>query len=126
MQTIVANLLFQDGRFPAPVSVMSPWLDMAIPPLEEIIQALDSQTHRRFIKTHLPLDGLPYFASARYIVVGRDIRDVFMSLWNHHSNYSDQIMAVTRERAAAIGREFPMDIADIHELWRDVDRAELV
>jgi aryl sulfotransferase len=118
MQTIVANLVFQDGAFPAPVSAMSPWLDMGIPPLDQIANALEAQTHRRFIKTHLALDGLPYFETARYIVVGRDMRDVFMSIWNHHCGYSDQLKSITRERAAAIGREFPLDIADIHDLWR--------
>jgi len=105
MQTIVANLVFQDGAFPAPVSAMSPWLDMALRPLDQVAQALEAQTHRRFIKTHLPLDSLPYFERARYIVVGRDVRDVFMSIWNHHSGYSDQLKAITRERAAAFGRE---------------------
>ena len=118
MQTIVANLLFQDGQFPAPVSAMSPWLDMAVPPLEEIARALEAQTHRRFIKAHLALDGLPFFETARYIVVSRDIRDVFMSVWNHHSGYTDELKAAFRERAESFGREFPLDIEDIHELWR--------
>jgi aryl sulfotransferase len=118
MQTIVANLIFQDGKFPAPVSTMSPWLDMAITPLDQISQGLEAQTHRRFIKTHLALDGLPYFETARYVVVGRDVRDVFMSIWNHHSGYSDQIKAISKDRAASFSRDFPLDIADIHELWR--------
>jgi aryl sulfotransferase len=118
MQTIVANLVFQDGVFPAPVSAMSPWLDMAIPPLDQISRALQVQTHRRFIKTHLALDGLPYFETARYIVVGRDLRDVFMSIWNHHSGYSDQLKTISRERAASIGRQFPLDFEDIHQMWR--------
>ncbi len=118
MQTIVANLLFQDGQFPAPVSAMSPWLDMAVPPLEEIARALEAQTHRRSIKAHLALDGLPFFETARYIVVSRDIRDVFMSVWNHHSGYTDELKAAFRERAESFGREFPLDIEDIHELWR--------
>src|ERR1700721_1745996 len=38
MQTIVANLIFQDGVFPAPVSVRSPWLEMALPPLAQLSQ----------------------------------------------------------------------------------------
>ena len=118
MQTIVANLLYQDGEMPAPVTVMAPWLDMSLPPLEEIVQGLEAQTGRRALKTHLPLDGLPYFDTARYIVVGRDIRDVFMSIWNHHSGYTDEIKGYTKERADAVGREFPLDIGDIHELWR--------
>ena len=118
MQTIVANLLFQDGVFPAPVSVMSPWLDMAIPPLEQVAGAIEAQTHRRFIKSHLPLDGLPYFETARYIAVGRDVRDVFMSMWNHHMGYSDQSKEMFKERAVSLGREFPLEFQDIHEMWR--------
>jgi len=118
MQTIVANLLYQDGAFPAPVTTMSPWLDMAFPPLDVVAQALDAQTHRRFIKTHLALDGLPYFDTARYIVVGRDIRDVFMSIWNHHSGYSDNMKAMAKERSALVGHEFPTEFADLHEMFR--------
>jgi aryl sulfotransferase len=118
MQTIVANLVFQDGVMPAPVSSMSPWLDMPLPPLDKICQGLEAQTHRRFIKSHLALDGLPYFETARYIMVGRDTRDVFMSIWNHHSGYADQLKQTFRDRAALLGREFPVDISDIHEMWR--------
>jgi aryl sulfotransferase len=118
MQTIVANLLFQDGVFPAPVSAMSPWLDMALPPLEKVSQALEAQTHRRFIKSHLALDGLPYFDTARYIMVGRDVRDVFMSIWNHHMGYSDQAKTMFRERAASLGLDFPVDFEDLHDMWR--------
>ena len=118
MQTIVANLLYQDGVFPAPVSVMSPWLDMAIPPLDQVSAGLEAQTSRRFIKSHLPLDGLPYFDTARYIMVGRDVRDVFMSMWNHHMGYSEQSKAMFQQRAAALGCEFPTEFADIHDLWR--------
>lgn len=117
-QTIVANLLYQDGNFPASVSDMAPWLDMALPPLEEIAEGLEAQTGRRFIKTHLPLDGMPYFETARYIVVGRDARDVFMSIFNHHTGYSDFIRGYTQEFAAGLGREFPLDFADIHDMWR--------
>ncbi len=118
MQTIVANLLFQDGVMPNPVTAMSPWLDMGLPPLEAIIGTLEAQTHRRFIKTHLALDGLPYFDTARYVVVGRDVRDVFMSIWNHHSGYSESLRALTRERAAALGREYPVDFNDLHEMFQ--------
>jgi aryl sulfotransferase len=117
MQTIVANLLFQDGVFPAPVSAMSPWLDMAVPPLDHVSAALEAQTHRRFIKSHLPLDGLPYFETARYIIVGRDVRDVFMSMWNHHMGYSEQSRTIFQQRAAALGCEFPLDFEDLHEMY---------
>ncbi len=118
MQTIMANLVFQDGAFPAPVSAMSPWLDMALPPLEKIAEALEAQTHRRFIKTHLALDGLPYFDTARYVIVGRDVRDVFMSIWNHHSSYSEQAKGMFRESAAAVGKEFQTEFTDLHDMFK--------
>jgi aryl sulfotransferase len=41
------------------------------------------------LKSHLPLDGLPWHPEVRYLVVGRDPRDVFMSLFNHYGNYTD-------------------------------------
>ncbi|WP_286830264.1 MULTISPECIES: sulfotransferase domain-containing protein [Kordiimonas] len=119
MQTIVANLLYQDGNFPAPVSVMAPWLDMALPPLDEVAAGLEAQEGRRFIKTHLPLDGIPFYDTMKYIYVGRDGRDVFMSMWNHHSNYNDDLNAMARATAAAHGREWPAEYADIHAMWRD-------
>jgi aryl sulfotransferase len=118
MQTIVANLLYQDGIFPMPVSLMSPWLDMALLPLDEIAAGLEAQTGRRFIKTHLPLDGIPFYEGNRYIVVGRDARDVFMSMWNHHMNYSEMIRGVRTEFEQQSGRDFPMDFEDIHAFWK--------
>ena len=50
-----------------------------------MLATLEAQKHRRFVKSHLAADGLRFFPQAKYIVVGRDTRDVFMSLWNHYS-----------------------------------------
>ena len=44
---------------------------------------LEAQTHRRFIKTHTPLDGIPEWPDVTYVAVARDPRDVFVS-WEHH------------------------------------------
>jgi aryl sulfotransferase len=89
MQSIVANLVFYGRDFPAPVGEMSPWLDMRLLPLEVALTGLKAQTHRRFIKTHLPLDGLPYDERLKYVYVARDARDVFMSLWNHYTTHTE-------------------------------------
>ena len=67
-QAIVANLLYPDGEFPMPVWQLSPWLDMRPPPLERILAGLEAQTERRFIKTHLPLDGLLFDSQVQYIL----------------------------------------------------------
>jgi len=70
---------------------MVPWLEMPMAPLEDVISRLEGMQHRRVIKTHLALDGVPYFPEARYIVVGRDGRDVAMSLWAFYNNFSDSM-----------------------------------
>jgi aryl sulfotransferase len=41
-----------------------------------------------------------------------------MSIWNHHSGYTDKLKAITRERAASIGREYPNDFEDLHDMFR--------
>src|SRR5664279_4860977 len=87
MQTIVLQLIFQDLQLRG-VDDFSPWLDRRWLPLDDVIGRLEAQSHRRCIKSHLALDALPYFPQVKYIVVARDARDIFMSMWNHYSNYT--------------------------------------
>ena len=89
-QGIVASLLLRDiPDAPNPL-MASPWVDARFQaPLPVLIEALKAQTHRRFMKSHLAADGLPYRPTTRYIVVARDARDVFMSLVNHYAGYTD-------------------------------------
>ena len=79
-QMICALLVLQDPRLPAPLSSLSPWLDMADRPRAEVFARLEGQAHRRFYKTHTPLDGLPADPRATYVCVGRDPRDVAVSM----------------------------------------------
>ena len=85
-QIICALLVFQIPDLPAPLTTLSPWLDMKIRPLDEVLAQLDKQQHRRFIKTHTPLDGLPARTGVTYVAVGRDPRDVAVSLHHQHEN----------------------------------------
>ena len=85
MQQIVAQLLF--GPDPdLEVAEMSPWLDLRVPPKEIKLPMVEAQTHRRFLKTHLPMDALLFSPKAKYIYIGRDGRDVVWSMYNHHAN----------------------------------------
>ncbi len=52
-------------------------------------QALGAQRHRRFVKTHLPVDALVFSPEAKYLYIGRDGRDVIWSMYNHHANAND-------------------------------------
>lgn len=116
-QGILANLIFSGETPPATGGDLSPWLDMRIFPLELVLSGLEAQTHRRFIKTHLPLDGLPYNPALKYIYVARDARDVFMSLWNHYKNQTDMMMAAFNTTPGRVGPEFPACGDDIHAFW---------
>ncbi len=118
-QTIVANLLFPDGDMPAAVTSFMPWLDMRIAPIEAITAALEAQTHRRCIKTHLALDGLPFFDQVKYVVVGRDPRDVFMSLVNHYGMHTPEAFAIMNSTPGRVGDPFPPYDGDIHKLWHN-------
>ncbi len=85
-QMICALLVLQSATLPAPLTTLSPWMDMRIRPVDVVHAQLAAQTHRRFIKTHTPLDGLPWREDVAYIAVGRDPRDVAVSLQHQSVN----------------------------------------
>ena len=86
MQMQCALLLFRTPELPAPLATLSPWLDMNTRPKAEIWSHLAGQTHRRFIKTHTLLDGLPWDDRVTYVHVARDPRDAGLSWDNHLAN----------------------------------------
>lgn len=115
MQTLIALLLF-DGVPDEPVYELSPWLDMNLRTAEEAHAMLAAQTHRRFIKTHTPLDGLPWDDRVTYLTVGRDPRDTFVSMLHHGDNLdSDRAMAL---RVAAVGDD---DLEELRASLEDSD-----
>ncbi len=85
LQQIVSQLLF-NGAEGLEVANMSPWVDLRVPPKQVKLPEIEAQTHRRFLKTHLPVDALVYSPEAKYIYIGRDGRDVVWSMYNHHAN----------------------------------------
>ena len=113
MQGIVSCLVLGECRQGASV-----WLDFRPESLDDTRKKLSEQTHRRFIKTHLPLDGLPYHENIKYIVVSRDVRDVFMSLWNHYSSYTEAAYTDTNNWPGRVGPPQPVCPADIREFWK--------
>jgi aryl sulfotransferase len=84
MQMICALLIFQTPELPDPLWHLSPWLDSQIMPHDYVYHQLDQQRHRRFIKTHTPLDGIPVQPQVTYIVTARDPLDTFVSLRRHN------------------------------------------
>jgi len=125
MQSIVASLLWPTSDAPGPVLAISPWIEMKIVPAAEIHAILAAQTHRRFLKTHTPADGIPWFDEVRYIFVARDGRDAFMSLCNHVEKFQDHLRDSLNEQAAADGLpELPGWEGDVHGFfakWMEID-----
>ena len=122
MQTIVASLLWPDGNFPgAVVMEMGPWFDGLIYDFAELSARLEAQTHRRFIKTHTPADGIPIFDTASYIVVARDGRDAFVSFVDHLKHMRDDQIERLNAQAMAQGInpavKFRGDVHGFFERW---------
>lgn len=118
-QQIVAQLLFQ-GEAGLPVADMSPWVDLRVPGKETTVALLEAQTHRRFMKTHLPMWALNFSPRAKYIYIGRDGRDVVMSMHNHHSQANDLWYQTLNETPGLVGDpiERPTEsIADYFHEW---------
>ena len=101
-QMICALLILQDTELPQPLDTLSPWIDMVSRARIEVFADLTAQNHRRFIKTHTPLDGIPEDPTVTYICVGRDPRDVALSMDRHIDNTNFGAFLEARARAAAI------------------------
>ncbi len=107
MQTLCAMLVLDQVELDRPLAEISPWLDMQTNELAGVVASLQAQTHRRFIKTHTPLDGLPFAQGVTYVCVARDPRDVALSFEHHWANID--LDAFLAARSAAVGLD---DLAD--------------
>ena len=123
VQQIVAQLIFA-GAEDLEVAAMSPWLDLRVPPKEIKLPEVERQTHRRFLKTHLPVDALVFSAEAKYIYIGRDGRDVVWSLYNHHASANDLWYQALNDTPGRVGPPIeppPASIRQYYHDWLDKD-----
>ncbi len=123
MQQIISQLIF-NGATDLPVSEMSPWVDLRIPPREVKMPEIAAQKHRRFLKTHLPVDALVFSERAKYIYLGRDGRDVMWSMHNHHLNANGAWYDALNNTPGRVGPEIappPENPAEYFETWLERD-----
>jgi len=115
---MLCALLVHGPRLPAPLTLLSPEFDRPWTPVETLMCELDVQPWRRVIKTHTPLDGLPYFENVAYVHCGRDPRDAFLSMMDHMHNASDAFKSAVRERAGLPPESwFPTDPNTCFPVW---------
>jgi aryl sulfotransferase len=104
-QMICVLLVHQRPDLGAPLSVLSPWVDMLGTPIGEVVATLEAQPHRRVIKTHTPLDGLPRGEDVTYICVARDPRDTAISMGGHRDNMDIERFGSARAEVATVDGE---------------------
>lgn len=93
-QRIVSLLVFQTPEVTEPLLSLSPWVDSRfLMPPEMVIPHIEAQTHRRFLKTHLPMDAIPVYDEVKYIHTARDGRDAAMSFFNHQNSHTPEVWA---------------------------------
>ena len=128
-QRIVDLLVFQSPEV-RPFGDISPWLDATFfNSLEDDLDTLERQTHRRYVKSHLPFDALPLWENVKYIHVGRDGRDACLSWQNHLQGFSPAFIQRIMEQAKHLppGSSEPMrragpppaDPGEFLTLWLD-------
>ena len=119
-QWLLYNLIFLDEPDPPPFAGISPWIDARFMPIPaaQLGEMVEAQTHRRFLKTHLPADGHPFHETTSYVVVARDARDVFMSLVNHYGAYTDALYEQLNG-GDRVGAPLPKFDGDIRALWKN-------
>lgn len=115
-QQIVSQLIF-GGAEGVEVATISPWLDMRILPRAETRAMLEAQAHRRFIKTHLPLDALVFSPKAKYIYIARDGRDVAWSAHNHFAHVKDEFYSALNDTPGLVGPPMPRLPADVRQFF---------
>ena len=127
MQQIVGSLVLDRPALGVPISTVSPWLDMLIRTDDEVFGVLEAQEHRRWIKTHTPLDGIPLHPTVTYIAVVRHPLDVALSDRDHRAN-TDQLRASELRVAAAgvpdqslLRKPEPNEVADFLRWFIDND-----
>lgn len=118
LQQIICQLIFQ-GEEGHIVGELSPWLDVRMIPNEAKLQMMEAQQHRRFIKTHLPVDALVFSSKARYLYIARDGRDVVWSFYNHHANANEGWYKALNETPGLVGPPIEKPVDSIHQYFLD-------
>jgi len=106
-QAIIMMLLNGAAETERPIWKESLWLDCGFRGQDKAVEALNNQTTRRCIKSHSPLDSIPFNPKVTYITVYRHPVDVHFSLEKHVANMTaDVLQFMYPEQAGAAFKRF--------------------
>lgn len=113
-QMICLLLVYREPDLPASLAELSPWLDWMVEDRAEVFARLAAQDHRRVIKTHTPLDGIPLRDEVTYVVAARHPLDAAVSLRYQGDNLDRARMAALSgtampESVSGSGRRGPVE-----------------
>lgn len=127
IQNIVGMLLLDRIEFGQPLTSVSPWLDIQTTSDQQVFELLEAQKHRRFVKTHIPLDGLPWREAWTYITVFRHPLDAALSYRDHGENTDRNHVEELLTNATGVSpdlppRTAPTDPASFLRDWIESDQ----
>eukprot|EP01084_Bolivina_argentea_P028175 52376_1 len=125
---IVAQILY-NGQYESILELESVW-EVSIWPALSVMkevsanilseQLKNDKIQRRIIKTHEPIESIPFNPVSKYIFVGRDYRDIVWSIHNHFSLFADDMydkLNADREYKFTKVPTFNFDIFTEYDLW---------
>jgi aryl sulfotransferase len=88
-----------------------------------MVAMLDGQTHRRFMKTHLPFEATPFSPTMKYVYIGRDGRDVLWSVYNHCASFTTAAWAAINAAQGPWPEWSPitLDVREYYLQWLETD-----
>jgi len=114
---IVANLIFPGCDLPGPPLEMSPWLDIRIPARIRSDSTRGGNPSALY-QDALAIGWLRFDQRVKYLYVGCDTRDVFMSWWNHYRSFTEDALISFHSAPGRVGPEIARCLDDIHDYWR--------
>lgn len=93
VQAVALHLLHGPGPLPERLPVLAPWVDHLVEPVDALAARLAAQEHRRVVKTHTPLDGVPLVDGVTYVVAARHPLDAAVSLFHQGANLDRAALA---------------------------------
>jgi aryl sulfotransferase len=92
-QAILALLISGDPDVDADVSNKAPWVDITFDGQDRILQNWQVLPGQRRLKTHTPLDGIPFWPGLEYILIFRHPIDVYFSFRKHVHHMKEKVLS---------------------------------